>query len=59
MKLKDCINNLTHSLLQQGPSMRERSLGPPPNAVNRIPVITCLEVRATLIFGNKKHALNT
>jgi hypothetical protein len=34
MELRHCITNLTHSLLQQGPSMRERSSGPPPNAVD-------------------------
>jgi hypothetical protein len=36
MKLKDCINNLTHSLLQQGPSMRERGVGAPPNPVKNL-----------------------
>jgi hypothetical protein len=32
MELKDCINNLTHSLLQQGEGMRQRQPGCPPSA---------------------------
>jgi hypothetical protein len=32
MELKDCINNLTHSLLQQGDDMRQRLPGCPPSA---------------------------
>jgi hypothetical protein len=32
MELKDCINNLTHSLLQQGDDMRQRTCGAPPRA---------------------------
>jgi hypothetical protein len=31
MELKDCINNLTHSLLQQGDDMRQRQPGCPPS----------------------------
>jgi hypothetical protein len=36
MKLKDCINNLTHSLLQQGPTMRQRGVGAPPSATKNL-----------------------
>jgi hypothetical protein len=36
MELRHCITNLTHSLLQQGPEMRVRSSGPPPNAVKNL-----------------------
>jgi hypothetical protein len=36
MKLRDRITNLTHSLLQQGPSMRERGVGAPPNPVKNL-----------------------
>jgi hypothetical protein len=32
MLLKDCIHNLTHSLLQRGDPMRKRGTGIPPNA---------------------------
>jgi len=32
MELKDCINNLTHSLLQQGNDMRQRRVGAPLSA---------------------------
>jgi hypothetical protein len=31
MVMKDCINNLTHSLLQQGEDIRQRSYGAPPS----------------------------
>jgi hypothetical protein len=30
MEMKDCINNLTHSLLQNGEEIRQRSYGAPP-----------------------------
>ena len=33
MPLKECINNLTHSLLQQGDDMRKRGVGAPSSAV--------------------------
>jgi hypothetical protein len=36
MKLKDCINNLTHSLLQEGEEMRQRGYGAPPSATKDI-----------------------
>ena len=32
MVMKDCINNLTHSLLQQGDEIRQQSYGAPPSA---------------------------
>jgi hypothetical protein len=32
MEVKDCIHNLTHSLLQRGDEMRKRKCGPPPGA---------------------------
>jgi hypothetical protein len=32
MEMKDCINNLTHSLLQQGDEIRQRSYGAAPSA---------------------------
>jgi hypothetical protein len=31
MELKDCINNVTHSLLQEGEDIRQRSYGAPPS----------------------------
>jgi hypothetical protein len=36
MKLKDCINNLTHSLPQQDPEMRQRGIGAPPSATKNL-----------------------
>ena len=36
MPLKQCIHNLTHSLLQQGDFMRRRGVGSPPSAVTDI-----------------------
>ena len=30
--LEPCINNLTRSLLQQGPELRQRGMGAPPSA---------------------------
>jgi hypothetical protein len=32
MEMKDCINNLTHSLLQQSDEMRQRGYGAAPSA---------------------------
>jgi hypothetical protein len=34
--LRECINNLTHSLLQKGIDMRQRGYGAPPSATNDI-----------------------
>jgi hypothetical protein len=31
MELKDCINNVTHSLLQEGEDIRQRSYSAPPS----------------------------
>jgi hypothetical protein len=39
MEMRDCIKNLTHSVLQQGPDMRQQGVGAPPRASNMIPVI--------------------
>jgi hypothetical protein len=36
MELKDCINDLTHSLLQQGDDMRQRTCGAPPSATKNL-----------------------
>ena len=36
MELRDCITNLTHSLLQQGPEMRQRGTGAPPSATKNL-----------------------
>ena len=36
MELRPCINNLTHSLLQQGPEMRQRDRGAPPSATKNL-----------------------
>jgi hypothetical protein len=36
MELRDCITNLTHSLLQQGPKMRQRGTGAPPSATKNL-----------------------
>jgi hypothetical protein len=36
MELKPCINNLTHSLLQEGEEMRQRGYGAPPGATKDI-----------------------
>ena len=34
--LEPCINNLTCSLLQQGPEMRQRGMGAPPSATKNL-----------------------
>ena len=34
--LEPCINNLTHSLLQQGPELRQRGMGAPPSATENL-----------------------
>jgi hypothetical protein len=36
MELKPCINNLTHSLLQEGEEMRQRGYGAPPSATKDV-----------------------
>jgi hypothetical protein len=36
MELKPCINNLTHSLLQEGEEMRQRGVGAPPSATKNL-----------------------
>jgi hypothetical protein len=36
MELKPCINNLTHSKLQEGEEMRQRGYGAPPSATKDI-----------------------
>jgi hypothetical protein len=36
MKLKPCINNLTHSLLQEGEEIRQRGVGAPPSATKNL-----------------------
>jgi hypothetical protein len=36
MKLKHCINNLTHSLLQDGEEMRQRGVEAPPSATKNL-----------------------
>ena len=41
--LKQCINNLTHSLLQQGDFMRRTGFGSPPSAVKDIKTYVCID----------------
>ena len=36
MEIRDCINNLTHSLLQQGLEIRQRGVGAPPSATKNL-----------------------
>jgi hypothetical protein len=47
MELKDCINNLTHSLLQQGDDMRQRLPGCPPSASKDLTSTVSGDGRAT------------
>jgi len=47
MVLKDCINSLTHSLLQQGDGMRKRQPGAPPSASKDLTFTTSGDGRAT------------
>jgi hypothetical protein len=47
MALRDCINNLTHSLLQQGDGMRQRQPGPPPSVSKDLTSSTSGDGQAT------------
>jgi hypothetical protein len=47
MEMKDCINNLTHSLLQQGEDIRQRSYGATPSATKDLTSTTSGDGRAT------------
>jgi hypothetical protein len=49
MEMKDCINNLTHSLLQQGDEIRQRSYGVSPSATKDLTSTTSTD-------GRKKRA---
>jgi hypothetical protein len=57
MSLRECINNLTHSLLQQGPSMRERErergVGAPPSATKNLYSTCSGEGRKVRIDSNR------
>jgi hypothetical protein len=46
MELRDCITNLTHSLLQQGPEMRQRGMGAPPSATKNLDTTSSGEGRS-------------
>jgi hypothetical protein len=45
MGLKPCINNLAHSLLQQGSEMRQRGSGAPPKATKDITISSSVDGR--------------
>jgi hypothetical protein len=45
--MKDCINNLTHSLLQQGDEIRQRSYGAPPLPTKDLTTTSSGDSRAT------------
>ena len=47
MEMKDCINNLTHSLLQQGDEIRQRSYGFPPLPTKDLATTSSGDGRAT------------
>ena len=47
MEMKDCINNLTHSLLQQGDEIRQRSYGAPPLPTKDLTTTSSGDGRAT------------
>jgi hypothetical protein len=47
MEMKDCINNLTHSLLQQGDEIRQRSFGFPPLPTKDLTTSSSGDSRAT------------
>jgi hypothetical protein len=46
MELRDCITNLTHSLLQQGPKMRQRGTRAPPSATKNLETTSSGEGRS-------------
>ena len=46
MVMKDCINNLTHSLLQQGDEIRQQSYGAPPSATKDLTTTSSGDGRA-------------
>jgi hypothetical protein len=46
MELKDCINNVTHSLLQEGEDIRQRSYGAPPSVTKDLTSSTSTDGRA-------------
>jgi hypothetical protein len=46
MPLKECIHNLTHSLLQRGDPMRKRGPGAPPSATKDITTSSSMDGRA-------------
>jgi hypothetical protein len=54
MELKDCINNLTHSLLQQGDDMRQRLPGCPPSATKDLTSTVSGDGRATRADANNQ-----
>ena len=58
MPLKDCIHNLTHSLLQRGEEMRRRGYGPPPNATKDISSSTSSDGR-TIRKDSKKQRFSS
>jgi hypothetical protein len=54
MELKDCINNVSHSLLQEGDDIRQRSYGAPPSATKDITSTTLSDGRATRADAKKQ-----
>jgi hypothetical protein len=54
MPLRECINNLTHSLLQQGLDMRQRGYGAPPSATKDISTSSSGEGRSIRSDSNRQ-----
>jgi hypothetical protein len=54
MPLRECINNLTHTLLQQGLHMRQRGYGAPPSATKDISTSSSGEGRSILSDSNRQ-----
>jgi hypothetical protein len=54
MPLRECINNLTHSLPQQGLDMRQRGYGAPPSATKDISTSSSGEGRSIQSDSNRQ-----
>ena len=54
MLIRECINNLTHSLLQQGLEMRQRGVGAPPSATKNLDSTTSGEGRSIRKDSNRQ-----
>jgi hypothetical protein len=53
MPMRECINNLTHSLLQQGLDMRQRGYGAPPSVTKDITTSSSGEGRSIRSDSNR------